>query len=256
MTMATPATPAPDLRIRSLFSRSWRAFKTRPWFLVGATLVGNLLMPFLTGFVLGYLRYMLFPKGAMPDHILNILVTLGNLCFVSGLMIISMRVWLGEDTSFGMIFAGFRRFWRILGLCLVGIVVLAFGVIVLGLSTALVAGAPLGLLAVAMILLGVYFGIAFGPALLVILETRLGVFAALRLSWNLTRGHWWSLFLAVLASTVFGVAGVLALGVGLLVSLPVCQLMLMVAYDELARSYAARAEAAAAAPDEAQAAQA
>ena len=252
MNPTASASPVPDLRIGYLFSLSWRAFKTRPRFLAGATAFGNLLMPFLMGFVLELLRILLFAKSPTVGHVFKILLALLNTCFLSGLMIVSMRFWLGQDAAFGMVFAGFRRFWRILGLCLVGLAAFVAGVLLLGFLagpvTAAAGGATLGLLTVFLILAALYLGIALGPALVVILETNLGVFSSLRLSWNLTRGHWWALFLAVLASTVFGLAGFLALGVGALVTLPVGQIMLMGAYDELARAYAARAPAATAPP--------
>ncbi len=81
---------------------------------------------------------------------------------------------------------------------------------------------------------GILFALAFGLyGFIVTEEMNIGSIAALKHSLALTKGHWWELFLLGLSMIGVMILGALALGVGLLVALPVCMLASGYVYRKL-----------------------
>ena len=233
--------PVPDLRIGPLFSRAWRAFKTRPWFLVGAYLASALLTKLLL-FSVGFAMVVLFAgRPAVHDVFFTLCMGL-NFVLSLGLLAISLRLWTGRPASFDMLFTGFRKFWPAVGLWLAGYV---FWTAMEHLQTLLSAFAAsrgienASLVAgLALAVPGSILAVALSPAPLVLLETPLGLVPSLRMALDLTLGHRWQLFFVLLASLVFGLSGLLAFGVGLLITIPVSQILLVGAFNELVQAYA------------------
>lgn len=92
----------------------------------------------------------------------------------------------------------------------------------------------LGVGTILLIVPGILFALAFGLYGLVITEEmNIGPVAALKHSLALTKGHWWDLFLMGLCMIGVVVLGALALGVGLLVAVPVCMLASGYVYRKL-----------------------
>ncbi len=197
----------PDLRVKNLLSRAWNGFKERPWLMLGATLIFLVVNAIFNGQQ---------EKGPNDDVtgfiILAGLVITGPL--MGGLYALSLRVVRGEHAKLGMLFSGFRRFFRLLAVYII-----------------LLVGSIVGMML--LVAPGIVFALGCWPALLVAMETDLGPVDCLRGSWALTKGYKWSLFGLGLAVAVLNLLGALALGVGLILTMAVTTLAFAAAYDEL-----------------------
>ena len=205
--MSQDAGSGPDLRLKHVFSRAWSAFKERPWLMLGATFIFLVINALFNG------RQEKGPDDDVTGFILLAgLVLAGPL--MGGLYSLSLRVVRGEQAGLGMLFGGFRRFFR-----LVAVYVL------------FLLGSLLGMCL--LVVPGIIFGLGCWPAFLVAMETELGPVDSLRGAWALSKGHKWSLFRLGLAMSVFNVLGMLALGVGFILTMAVTNLVFAAAYDEL-----------------------
>ena len=251
--MSLPATPVPDLRIGKLLSQAWYVLKSRFWFAVGVFIVCYLVFPAVDGVYDGWVQGMTrhgqetLLATPMVKYPFKLATTLVNVMLGAGGIYVFMRLWLGQEVVFGDVFKGFAKFWRVLGfqvLVSLGALVALFVVAFVFLLVSRLAGHGLGaVVALALCLPLLYLGTAFMPGLVVVMETELGPLQALKGSWQLTRGYRWRLLFVALATAVLAVLGLVALGVGILVTAPLGSLMLLGAYDELARAYVARMEA-------------
>jgi uncharacterized membrane protein len=107
-----------------------------------------------------------------------------------------------------------RPFWKYLGASILLALAVAIGFVLL-------------------IVPGIILGLMFMFTTFVVIERELGPIDAMSESHRLTRGHKWRLFGFVLLLLLINVLGVLALVVGLLVSIPVSTLAFVHAYRVL-----------------------
>jgi uncharacterized membrane protein len=108
-----------------------------------------------------------------------------------------------------------RPFWKFLGVTILLTLAVAIGLILL-------------------IVPGIIFGLMFMFATFVVIERELGPIDAMNESHRITRGHKWQLFGFMLLLLLINLLGLLALVVGLLVSIPVSTLAFVHAYRVLA----------------------
>lgn len=106
----------------------------------------------------------------------------------------------------------------------------ALGLIGLGIMTALIFVGGLALL----IIPGIYFAFRLGVANLSFIDRNEGVFAALRRSWDMTKGpQFWTVVLVALTSIALYVVGLILFGVGVLVTYPLALLLMAKLYRAL-----------------------
>lgn len=86
-----------------------------------------------------------------------------------------------------------------------------------------------------LIIPGIFVALTFLFATYVVVDMGKGPIESLKESANMTRGHKWELFMLMLALVGINILGVLALGVGLLVSVPVSMLAIAHAYRTLSK---------------------
>ena len=115
----------------------------------------------------------------------------------------------------------------------------------LGASRLLVLGGALGFLL--LIVLGIIFVLMFMFTTLIVIDRGLGPIEAMKESSRITRGHRWTLLGLALLVVLVNLLGLLALVVGLLVSVPVSWIALAHVYRVLARRTAPDAAMAASA---------
>ena len=84
-----------------------------------------------------------------------------------------------------------------------------------------------------LILPGIYLCVAYGVAPLTIVDRRCGSWAGMEASRRGITRRWWSFFLVLILCALLAIAGVLCLGVGLLVAMPVSVGALVYAYLSL-----------------------
>jgi len=97
------------------------------------------------------------------------------------------------------------------------------------------AGIAAGIAVIFLIIPGIYVGIRLQFYAWVIVDRGTGPFQALEQSWAITRGSVWRLFLFALLLGVVNLLGLLALGIGLLVTMPMALVALAHVYRSLAR---------------------
>lgn len=181
-----PSGPGGDRALRGSYLKTgWHLFKQYPGGFIGFTALVLLIHAGL-----GYL-----PKVGWT-------VLLIQYPLIFGFVAVSARLIQGERPQFGEFFDGFRSF---LTLLLLGVVSQIF--IILGLLLLVVPG--------------IYLMVAFFLAPWFILDRRVGFWEAMRLSRHTVQPHWFELFGLVLLIILINLLGILALGVGLLVTLPV-----------------------------------
>ncbi len=222
--------------IGQAWSRAWKTFSSKAGLMIGGGLL--LLLVSLVG-------------GAIPFVSLIIAGPLGG-----GLYWLYLRCVRGEEASVGDGFAGFGP--RFLQLMLGHIVPLSLtmlslvpGILILvvgGLTSAaakrgdlqaigggiLIAG---GLLCLAGLVVCVYFGVSWSMTLLLIMDKRLDFWRAMGFSRKRVGQHFFHVLIFFVMTSLVSIVGVLALGVGLLVSVPVALGMIACLYEDMFREF-------------------
>lgn len=193
----------------------WETFKKHAWFLIGITLLFYIIS--MGTSLLGQ-EYPLF------GNIVGILVQ----WWISfGLIGILIKLYHGRDVSFGDLFTTeWGRVWNyILGTILYMLIVLG-GFILL-------------------IVPGIIWSVKYQYYAYLIVEKGMKPVEAIKKSGQMTMGHKWNIFLLMLLTVLISILGLIALGVGLLVAIPVVMLANVWVYKWLLDHQAAPEEAAA-----------
>lgn len=190
----------------------WESFKSRAWFLVGITLVYGVASWIISAIGGGSAEVV----ASRPDD------------FMAGGVSFLITFPLGIFLS--MCFAGFwlkahdklpevtfktlwnpHPFWKFLGAKILSSIAVIIGLVLL-------------------IIPGIILAIAFIPVPYLVLERKLGPIEALKESWRITKGHRWQIALLLGALLGLNLLGLLALVVGLLVTVPISALATVHAY--------------------------
>lgn len=192
----------------------WETFKRRPWLFVGSTLIIFLASTISEGISSAVDAAI---TGSVEDpSILGAVVSLGFATLISmGATAFYLAANDNPETADLSMLWHPRPFWKYLGTYLLVILAVAVGLVLL-------------------IVPGIIVGLMFMFAFFIVIERELGPIDALSESHRITRGHKWPLFGFVLLLIGINLLGVLALVVGLLVSVPVSTLAFVHAYRVLA----------------------
>lgn len=203
-----------EFSIGSAIRFGWDTFKKRPWFFVGASVVIALAYLVVGSISVGIDASLTGSldettvAGAVVDWILSTLVSMGVVAFYLK----------AHDNPNAVSLSSLwhpHPFWNYFAASLL-----------LGLAIVL------GLLL--LIVPGIIFALMFMFATLIVIDRERGPIEAMKESMRITRGHKWPLLGFALVLVLLNVLGLLALGVGLLVSIPVSLLAFMHAYRSLA----------------------
>jgi uncharacterized membrane protein len=191
----------------------WETFKRRPWFFIGATFLIVLASALCDGFTSGIDAAL---TGSTEDpSIIGMVINLALGTLVSmGATAFFLAAHDNPDTVDLSALWHPRPFWKYLGASLLLSLAVAIGFVLL-------------------IVPGIIFGLMFMFATFVVIERELGPIDAMNESNRLTRGHKWPLLGFVLLLVLINLLGLLALVVGLLVSIPVSTLAFVHAYRVL-----------------------
>jgi hypothetical protein len=173
--------------IGGCISRSWDMLLRNFWLVVGATFLVTLAM---------------MAVGSVP-HIGGVAGLILNGVFLGGLYYFFIRLIRGTHAGVGDAFAGFSI--AFVQLMLASIVMSILG--------------TLGL--ILCVLPGVYLIVAWVFALFLIIDKKIEFWPAMELSRRVVTSQWWAVFALVLVAALISVAGVLALLVGVFVTLPI-----------------------------------
>ena len=188
----------------------WNTFKKRPLIIIGAFVIAVLIS--------GISSAILDPGEGAPITVTTVLMGLVSmligLMVEIGLVTFSLRAHDNiESAKLGDLWNPKPFLYYLVGQIIVGVVV------IVGLILLVVPGVVAAL------------GLMFTSYL--IIDKNRGPIEATKESWNMTKGHRWELFLLVVSIIGLNILGVLALVVGLLVSVPVSMLAVVHVYRKL-----------------------
>ena len=132
---------------------------------------------------------------------------------------IFLRITDNDKPKFSDIFRSYPLFWKYLGISILFPVIVFVGLLLL-------------------ILPGILWAVRFSFAPLILVDTNMGIIASMKESWAITEGNFWSLLLFWIVVGVLNFLGFLALGIGLLVSVPVTTFSSIFVYRALSRGRA------------------
>ncbi|MEM7397637.1 MAG: hypothetical protein AAGF48_01685 [Pseudomonadota bacterium] len=188
----------------------WDTFKKRPWFFIGATVivaVANIAVGILSGAVDSatggsYDEPTLL--GNLVSYLLGVLISMGMTAFFLA----------AHDNPDGVDFATLWHpspYWKFFG-------------------TSVLASLAVGIGLLLLIVPGLIAMVLFMFSTFLVIDRGLGPIDALKASMEMTKGNRWSLFGFILLCMLIIFVGVLALGVGLLVAVPIVGLAFAYAY--------------------------
>ncbi len=149
----------------------------------------------------------------------NFLLMIFLLIIRIGYTKIFLRIYDGESPKFVEIFQEYRTFWRYLGTSILTCLTILGGFILL-------------------IIPGIFWAVRFSFAPIIVVDTKSGPVISMKESWAITKGKFWKILLFWLTIIGFNMLGVLALGIGLLVTIPVSNFASIYVYRELTKTKA------------------
>ena len=151
--------------------------------------------------------------------ILGILATIFLLVIRIGYNKIFLRISDGEKPKFSDIFNEYRLFWKFLGVSILMPIVVLAGLILL-------------------IVPGIIWAVRFSLSPLILVDTHMGPIASMKESFAITRGNFWNLLGFWIIIGLINLLGLLIIGVGLLITIPVSTFAMIHIYRSLSSSRA------------------
>jgi hypothetical protein len=188
----------------------WETFKQRPWFFIGAMIilaVANIAVGIITGAVdsaAGGSFEEPTLLGNLVSYLLGVLISMGLTAFFLA----------AHDNPRGVDFATLWHpspYWKFFG-------------------TSVLASLAVGIGFLLLIVPGLIAMVLFMFSTFLVIDRGLGPIEALKGSIEMTQGNRWTLFGFILLCMLIIFVGVLALGVGLLVAVPIVGLAFAYAY--------------------------
>jgi len=187
-----------SLPLGDYFKTGWGLFKQYPGGFVGFCLLNLLIQGLLNGFS---------HVGAVASIAVTSPLFMGN-------FIVSAKLLQGQTPEFSDFFAGFQYFLPLLLL-------------------SLVAGLFIGIGTLLLVIPGIYLAVAYFFSSYLVVDRRLDFWPAMELSRHTINPRWFGFFAFMLLLVLLNLAGAVALGVGLLVTIPLSFCAVTVAYAEI-----------------------
>ena len=194
----SPARTQESLPLGDYVKTGWNLFKQYP-----GGFVGFCLLYFLIQVALKAIPYV----GAVAAVVINTPLLMGN-------FIVSAKLLHGQPPEFRDFFEGFQYFLPLLLL-------------------SLVAGLFIGIGTILLVIPGIYLAVAYLFASYLVVDRRLDFWPAMELSRHTVSPRWFGFFAFMLLVVLLNLAGVIALGVGLLVTIPLSFCTVTAAYADL-----------------------
>ena len=196
----------------------WETFKQRPWILIGAFVLAIVIAGLPSAFgpqpTVGPDGQIIPPPASTLGAIVALVSIVISMLVGLGLTTFSLRA---HDNINGVQIADLWNpgpFWRFVGAHVLTVIAIALGFLAL-----IIPGIILSM------------GLAFVPYLVV--DRGLGPIEAIKESWRITKGHKWQLLLLFLALLGINLLGILALIIGVFVTVPITMLAFAHAYRTL-----------------------
>ncbi len=202
--------PRPEGMIGGSLSEGWRAFKMRP-----GLMVGMLVVLFVISGIANSIISELAAKNLWAMQTVSFAWSLFQNVIAAGYLYAGLRLIRGEEVGFSLLFSGFNRLVPLLIATFVSTISIFVGLFFL-------------------LIPGLILTLGLSQYVLLIMDRERNGMESLSESWALMRGYKWTFFGLGLAIIGINLLGVLALGVGLLVSIPTSMLAACAFYDRLA----------------------
>ena len=191
----------------------WNTLKKRPFIVIGAFVIAMV--------VSGVSSTLLDPGEGAPVTVVTILMGLASMAIgllvEIGLVTFSLRAHDHVETvTVKDLWNPMPFLWYLIAQILVGISVLV-GLVLL-------------------IVPGIFLALSFIFSSYLIVDKGKGPIEAMKGSWNMTKGHKWQLLLLVMSIIGLNLLGLIALIVGLLVTVPISMLAIVHAYRTLEKN--------------------
>jgi len=149
---------------------------------------------------------------------LSVVVSLGvyfiTPALTAGFYIFIQRTEKNEHPTFGLFFKGFDFFLPLFLVSFIGGILTVIGLILL-------------------VIPGIYLAVAFSMGSLFVVFYKLDFWQSLESSRKIVSKRWWSFLLFFIVLFAINVAGLLALGVGILITIPLTFAAIYAAYDDI-----------------------
>jgi hypothetical protein len=197
-----PVLALAPLDVFDCFDRSWVLFKNNLGPSVGATLITVILT---------------FLADRIPSNVGVIASSLISSVLFAGYNYYFLKQSRGETAKLADLFIGFRA--ALVGLLLVTLVscILVF----LGFALFIVPG--------------IYLGVGYAFAALLVVDKKLSFWPALETSRRVVSAQWWRVLGLLLLCTFVSAVGILALGIGVILTIPIATGALVYGYEHLFR---------------------
>jgi len=151
--------------------------------------------------------------GAIP--IIGNLISMGiNGPLMAGFYLVAFKIFKNKQTVFGDFFKGFDFFLPLFLAGLVGGLLAGVGILLL-------------------ILPGIYLAIGYVFSSLLIIDKKMDFWQALEVSRRIVTRHWFAIFLFIVIVSVINLLGLLVVGLGMLITMPVTACALAASYDDI-----------------------
>ncbi|TVQ13409.1 MAG: hypothetical protein EA368_02265 [Leptolyngbya sp. DLM2.Bin27] len=200
-----------EVNIGNYFSRGWELFKQQAPLFVLYTLLLLLIQIIIS--------VLPFPLGAggeedQPGGILTLAYNVIAPALAAGYYFVAFQLARGRTAVFGDFFLGFNRFLPIFLTALVSTILIALGFLLL-------------------VLPGIYLAVAYLFAQPLVIDKGADFWQAMETSRKLITKKWFSFFVLMLALFLLNFVGLILLGVGLLVTLPLSICIVAAAYEDI-----------------------
>lgn len=146
--------------------------------------------------------------------LLGIIATIFTIIIRIGYTKIFLKIYDGETPKFEEIFKEYKTFWRYLGTS-----ILLFFTILGGLILLLIPG--------------IFWAVRFSFSLLIVVDTKVGPIAAMKESYAITKGNFGKVLGFWILLGLINLLGLICLGIGLMVTIPVSTLASIFVYRKL-----------------------
>ncbi|MDB9528434.1 hypothetical protein PN498_20755 [Oscillatoria sp. CS-180] len=200
-----------DFKMGQYFSRGWDIFKANALPFIGFTLLIGIIVA-VVSLILPYPLGSGNPEaGQIGGNIVgNILSTLLG----PGFYIVALQIARNRPTSFSDFFGGFKRALPILLLAIISGVLITLGFILV-------------------IIPGIYLAVSYMISLPLLLDKNLDFWPALETSRKVVGKKWFSFFGFALLLGLLNLGGLILVGLGLLITVPLTACAVIAAYEDI-----------------------
>lgn len=195
-----------NVNIEQYFSRGWEIFKQYP-----GGFIGYLILTFVISIFASMLPAPFGNRGEGARGIINIVL---NPIFSAGFYIVALQIAKNRPKDFSDFFSGFNKFVQIFLEYLVGSILTAIGFALFFIP-------------------GIYLAVAYGFSTIFVIEKKLNFWSALEASRKLITQKWFSFLGFFLLLALLNLVGLLLLGIGLLVTIPLSSCIILAAFEDI-----------------------